>query len=67
MKAAAALPLLLAREASACAVCMGGDSAATDGFRWGIILLLAVTFTMVAGVAWALWRVEKARAAAEGA
>lgn len=65
----AALLALLASPASACSVCMGGGSGGTgaEGWRWAILLLLGVTMSLVGGVAWALWRVEKARAAAEGA
>lgn len=57
---------LLPGSAAACAVCFGGDNKGLiDGFWWGIVLLLIVTMGMVAGIAWFLYKVEKARDAAE--
>ncbi|MBI4060008.1 MAG: hypothetical protein HY403_01115 [Elusimicrobia bacterium] len=66
MKAAlpAALPALLPGSAAACAVCFGkapGNQGLLDGIWWGIILLLSVTLSMVGGIAWLLYRVEKDR------
>lgn len=60
----ALLPALLPRAASACAVCFGGSQAnkgLIDGFWWGIIILLTVTMSMVGGIAWLLYKVEKDR------
>jgi len=64
------LPLLLAigERASACAVCFGkaeGQQGLLDGIWWGIILLLTVTMSMVGGIGWLLWKVEKRRLAEE--
>lgn len=65
----AALLSLLAGPASACPSCMGSadGSGVYDGIWWGIVLLLSVTFALVGGFAWTLWRVEKARMRAESA
>ncbi|UPT75839.1 MAG: hypothetical protein M0D55_09290 [Elusimicrobiota bacterium] len=66
----AALLALLPGSAAACAVCFGGQSEAqglVDGIWWGIVLLIAVTFTMVGGIAWFFWKVEKNKLAQEGA
>jgi len=66
----AALPALLPGSAAACSVCFGGQSEAqglVDGIWWGIVLLIAVTFSMVGGIAWFLWKVEKNKLAHEGA
>ena len=60
----AAAALALPRGAAACAVCFGDSPQARglfNGLFWGIVLLLAVTFTLVGGIAWGLRSVEKAR------
>lgn len=64
----AALLPLLPGAAAACAVCFGnapGSKGLIDGIWWGIIILLSVTMSMVAGVAWLLYKVEKSRLAHE--
>ena len=60
---------LLAAPAAACATCFGQNdgSGHYDGFWWGIVILLGITFALVAGFAWTFWRVEKARMRAESA
>lgn len=64
-----AAPLaLLPGSAAACAVCFGkapGNQGLFDGIWWGIVLLLSATMSMVAGVAWFLYKVEKNRLARE--
>lgn len=60
--------LLLPAPAAACVVCFGrapGSQGLFDGIWWGIVLLLSVTMSMVAGVAWLLYKVEKHRLADE--
>ncbi len=60
----AALLPMLPSAASACAVCFGQTSANQglfDGIWWGIILLLSATMSMVGGIGWLLYRVEKNR------
>ncbi len=63
--ALAALLPLLRDTASACAVCFGGATGGNkgffDGIWWGIVLLIAVTFSMVGGIGWLLYKVEKNR------
>jgi hypothetical protein len=55
--------------AAACAVCFGkatpGTQGLLDGIWWGIILLLSVTMSMVGGIGWLLYKVEKSRLASE--
>lgn len=66
--ALAALLALAPASASACAVCFGASPDAKgllDGVWWGIVLLLAVTMSMVGGIAWLLYTVEKSRVAEE--
>lgn len=65
----AALLSLSAVPAAACPSCMGRADASGvyAGFWWGIVILLGVTFTLVGGFAYTLWRVERARARAENA
>ncbi len=64
--ALAALLALSPRSAAACAVCFGGASGGlVDGIWWGIVLLLTVTMSMVGGIAWLLYKVEKSRLAQE--
>ncbi len=61
--------LALAGPAAACATCFGAadGTGLYDGIWWGIVLLLTVTFALVGGFAYTLWRVEKARLRAENA
>lgn len=50
--------------ANACPVCFGqadGKNGLLNGFWWGIVVLLAVTMSLVAAIAWTLWSVERAR------
>lgn len=68
--ATASLLPLLSGSAAACAVCFGGGADQKgffDGLWWGIVLLIAVTFSMVSGIGYALYRVEKGREAREAA
>ena len=63
----ALLPLLRG-SAAACTVCFGGaksNPGLFDGIWWGIVLLLSVTMSMVGGIGWLLWKVEKNRLAQE--
>jgi len=62
--ALAAALLALPRSASACAICFGGldnSSGLARGFWWGIVVLLAVTMSLVGAIAWAVWTVERRR------
>lgn len=65
----AAFLALLPGAASACAVCFGKATPATqglfDGIWWGIIVLLSITMSMVCGIGWLLYKVEKNRRDAE--
>lgn len=68
LRLAALLPLLPG-SAAACAVCFGnapGNKGLLDGIWWGIILLLSVTMSMVGGIGWLLYKVEKDRLSQEG-
>lgn len=62
-----AAPLLLAAApAAACPSCAGAfQGGVADGLWWGIVILLSVTFTLVGGFAYTLWRVERQRLDAE--
>lgn len=65
---AAASLILLPGSAAACAVCFGsapGAKGLLDGIWWGIIILLSVTMSMMAGIGWLLYKVEKDRPADE--
>lgn len=66
MRAALAAAALLApRAASACAVCFGAldrQSGAAAGFWWAIVVLLTITMSLVGGIGYAVWNVEKRRA-----
>lgn len=61
----AAAPLACAaRDASACAVCFGQATDARglyDGLWWGVVFLLAVTMSLVGGIGWAVWSIERGR------
>lgn len=66
--ALAALAPLLPGSAAACAVCFGsapGAKGLLDGIWWGIVILLSVTMSMVGGIGWLLYKVEKDRASGE--
>lgn len=66
--ALAAALALLPGSAGACAVCFGnspGSKGLFDGIWWGIVVLLTVTMTMVGGIGWLLYKVEKDRLAHE--
>lgn len=60
------LPLLLARAAQACTVCFGGgEGRLSQGLTWGILLLITVTFSILAVLTIAVLRIEKRRASME--
>lgn len=64
---AAFLPLLPV-SSTACAICFGnapGGKGLIDGIWWGIIILLSVTISMIGGIGWLLYKVEKDRLANE--
>ena len=64
----AAMLTVLPGFAAACSVCFGnapGNKGLIDGFWWGIVLLLMVTMSMVGGIGWLLYQVEKDRPADE--
>ena len=64
----AALLAALPGSAAACSVCFGNaqsNKGLIDGFWWGIVLLLLVTMSMVGGIGWLLYTVEKQRLAEE--
>jgi hypothetical protein len=59
---------LLPGSAAACAVCFGGaagNKGLFDGIWYGIVVLLSVTMSMVGGIGWLLYKVEKHRLAHE--
>lgn len=65
-RALAAALLLVPRAAGACAFCFGqadGKSGLLNGFWWGIVVLLVVTMSLVGGIGYAIWTVERGRAA----
>ena len=57
------------RTAQACAVCFGKSDQIVliNGIVWGIVVLLSFTFVALAGIFAAARRIERNRAAAEGA
>lgn len=58
----------LPKSAYSCAVCFGGfdgKSGLAKGFWWGIVVLLVVTMSLVAGIGWTLWTVERRRNSGE--
>lgn len=62
----AAALVFLPRAARACAVCFGaadGQKGFFDGLWWGIVVLLAVTMSLVGGIGWTVWSVERRRLA----
>jgi hypothetical protein len=67
MKTLLLAPVLLGvpRAASACAVCFGGgdgQSGFSHGIWWGVVILITVTMSLVGGIGWAMWTVERRRA-----
>ncbi len=66
MKALLVLATLLhTSSAQACSVCFGGADGRgglARGFWWGIVLLLAITMSLVGAIGWTLWTVENRRA-----
>jgi hypothetical protein len=58
---------LWAVPAAACPNCAGtlAGTGLGEGIWWGIVILLAVTMSLVGGFAYTFWRVEQARARAE--
>jgi len=60
---------LLAQKAPACAVCFSGKAEGVaglvSGITWGIFILLAATFSAMAGLVAVVVKIEKQRAAAE--
>lgn len=65
-KALGAGLILAPRPALACAVCFGqadGKNGVYNGFWWGIVILLIVTMSLVGAIGWAVWSVERGRAA----
>jgi hypothetical protein len=63
--AAAALALALPRAACACAVCFGGVDGQKGffmGLGWAILTMLAVTLSLIGGIGYALYSIERARA-----
>ena len=64
-KALSAALLLIPRISHACAICFG----ATDtnkgfytGLSWAILTLLTVVLSLVGGIGYAMWAVERERA-----
>jgi hypothetical protein len=56
--------LLAPAAAAACPVCFGAldnKSGIAAGFWWGIVILLAVTMSLVAGIGYAVWSIERRR------
>lgn len=70
MAARALLALALPRTAAACAVCFGkaaGQEGLFRGLTLGLFVLIGSTMAMLAGIAAAMIRIERRRAAAERA
>lgn len=69
MRFALAAALLLApRLSRACAICFGATDTHAGfftGLGWAILTLLVVVLSLVAGIGYAMWTVERARARAE--
>ena len=59
--------LLLPRVSHACAICFGATDTNVGfytGLRWAILTLLTVVLSLVAGIGYAMWSVERDRARA---
>ena len=69
MKTLLSVVLLLApRAAGACAVCFGATDTQKGffaGLAWAIVTLVTVVLSLVAGIGYAMWTVERDRAEAE--
>ncbi len=67
MKALAAAALLIVpRAASACAICFGATDTQKGfftGLGWAIITLVSLVLTLIGGIGYAMWTVERERAA----
>jgi len=65
MPALAALLAVAPGSAAACAVCFGagGEKGLVSGITWGIVILLTATMTLLGGIGYLLYRVEKNRPA----
>ena len=60
--------LVLPRLAAACPVCFGAADnrgGLAQGFWWGIVILLAITMSLLAAIGWTLWTVERRRTQAD--
>ena len=68
MKRALSAALLLApRAASACAICFGAvdtNKGFYTGLSWAILTLLVTVLSLVGGIGYAMWTVERDRARA---
>jgi len=66
MKQALSAALLLApRAAGACAICFGAvdtNKSFYTGLGWAILTMLAVVLSLVGGIGYAMWTVERERA-----
>ena len=53
----------------ACAVCFGGNDNAglVSGLNWGIFVLMFFTFSILASLMFAVYKIEKGRSEAEAA
>ncbi len=60
----AALLALCPRAAHACAACFGGGAGTKglfEGFWWAIVSMLVIVLSLVAGIGWTAWSIERAR------
>ena len=59
----------MAEPQLACAVCFGGGDNASIalGLNWGIFILMSATVSIIAGLATAVYKIEKGRALEEHA
>ncbi len=67
-RALSAALLLAPRAASACAICFGGqdtNAGLYTGLSWAILTLLVVVLSLVGGIGYAMWTVERERERAE--
>ena len=65
-RALAAALLLAPRAAGACAFCFGqadGKNGALNGFWLAVMTLIGVTMALIGGIGYAIWTVERDRAA----
>jgi hypothetical protein len=64
-KALSAALLLIPRISQACAICFGAVDANKGfytGLSWAILTLLIVVLSLVGGIGYAMWTVERERA-----